>query len=320
MPSPAPWVLSAVWGDPTPYIPDCAPNSDEFVRAAGHYGRLLPAEVQDVLVDFADESPAAGALLLRGVPIGEHIPPTPFLDNETPLGKDRCSEFMLMAVCRRLGQPIGYLPESGGALVGNICPIKSTEDRQVATSSKVDLVLHTEGSYIRHKPRYVMLLCLRGNPEAATTLATVTDILEYLEARAPDVLPTLWEPRFRILVDETYVANIDDSLSPPFAVLNGDRTRPTMVFDADLMRCVDHDGQRALGLLVEAAAAVRRGIVLEPGDLLVVDNHRTTHGRSYFEARYDGTDRWLQRAFVVADLSVSDGDRVGRVIEFPFLS
>lgn len=320
MPSPAPWVLTAAWGDPTPHVPSCSPNDPEFVRAAGHYGRMLPPEVQDMLVDFEDESPTAGALLLRGLPIGKHLPPTPVLNNDTPSDKDRCSEFVMMAVCRRLGQPIGYLPESHGHLVGNICPIKTTEDRQVATSSKVDLVLHTEGSYIRHKPRYVVLLCLRGNPEAATTLATVTDILEYLEARYPDVISTLWEPKFRILVDETYVENIEDSLSPAFAVLSGDRSRPTIVFDADLMRCTEPDAQRALDCLAEAAAAVRQRIVLEPGDLLVVDNHRTTHGRSYFEARYDGTDRWLQRMFVVADISVSDGDRVGRVIESPFLS
>jgi len=181
-------------------------------------------------------------------------------------------------------------------------------------------VLHTEGSYIRHKPRYVALICLRGHPDAATTLATVTDILEYLAERHPDVIPVLWEPRFRILVDETYVENIEDSLSSPFPVLSGDPSRPTIVFDADLMRCTEPDAQRALDCLAEAAAAVRQRIVLEPGDLLVVDNHRAAHGRSYFEARYDGTDRWLQRAFVVADISVSDGERVGRVIESPFLA
>ncbi len=319
MPSPASWVVDVQWDDPSSSVPACSPDDAVFVRAAGHYGRHLPSAVQNVLVDFADESPEAGALLLRGVPIGRDIPATPSLDNRTPTGKDRCSEFMLLAVCRRLGQPIGYLPESGGALVGNVCPIRSTEERQVATSSKVDLVLHTEGSYIRYRPRYVALLCLRGNPEAATTLATVTDILEYLDTHHPGVARMLWEPRFRLLVDETYVENVEDSLSSPIPVLTGDPAKPTIVFDADLMRCTDPESEKALACLSEAAAAVRQHIVLEPGDLLIVDNQRATHGRSYFEARYDGTDRWLQRAFVVADISVSDGNRKGRVIESPFL-
>ena len=35
-------------------------------------------------------------------------------------------------------------------------------------------------------------------------------------------------------------------------------------------------------------------------------------------ARFDGTDRWLQRSFVVADLAASAGDRDGRIITTEF--
>ena len=42
------------------------------------------------------------------------------------------------------------------------------------------------------------------------------------------------------------------------------------------------------------------------------------HGRSSFPARFDGTDRWLQRAFVVADLAPSAAERQGRVITTRF--
>ena len=313
-----PWVVEADWGDPTPFVPDCSVNDPAFVSAAGRYGRRLPDAVQDVLVDFADESPLCGALLLRGVPIGGALPPTSSASTVTPPGKDRCSEFIMLAVARRLGQPIGYLPESEGAVVQNICPIASTEDRQVATSSRVDLVLHTEGSYVSHKPRYVALLCLRSDPQAATTLATVTEIVSHLEQHAPDALPVLWEPRFRLLVDETYRHDDENPVSSPVCVLHGDPTKPTLVFDADLMRGTDPSAQAALDAVAAAAAAVRRSIVLQPGDLLVVDNHRAAHGRSYFQPRYDGTDRWLQRCFVVADISVSDGERRGRVITTAF--
>jgi alpha-ketoglutarate-dependent taurine dioxygenase len=59
-------------------------------------------------------------------------------------------------------------------------------------------------------------------------------------------------------------------------------------------------------------------VVLEPGDLLVVDNTVAVHGRSPFPARYDGTDRWLQRAFVVADLAPSAAVRSGRVVRTRF--
>ena len=37
---------------------------------------------------------------------------------------------------------------------------------------------------------------------------------------------------------------------------------------------------------------------LSPGEILVVDNDLVVHGRVPFQARYDGTDRWLKRASV----------------------
>ena len=57
---------------------------------------------------------------------------------------------------------------------------------------------------------------------------------------------------------------------------------------------------------------------LRPGDLLVVDNHACIHGRSAYPARYDGTDRWLQRSFVVESLAPSAPDRRGRIIDTTF--
>ena len=48
-----------------------------------------------------------------------------------------------------------------------------------------------------------------------------------------------------------------------------------------------------------------------------VDNRRAVHGRSEFRARFDGTDRWLQRTFVVDDLATI-ADRRGSVITTRF--
>ena len=42
------------------------------------------------------------------------------------------------------------------------------------------------------------------------------------------------------------------------------------------------------------------------------------HGRTPFEPRFDGTDRWLQRTFVVSDLAPSAAERRGRVIVTQF--
>jgi hypothetical protein len=100
--------------------------------------------------------------------------------------------------------------------------------------------------------------------------------------------------------------------------VTGTRAEPTFVFDADLTVGIDTEAEDVLVAVRSAIAAVETAVVLEAGDLLVVDNNVAVHGRSPFSARFDGTDRWLQRSFVVADLAPSAGDRDGRVITTEF--
>lgn len=308
-----PAVVMGEWPDLAPFIPDADPSSPEFVRAAARFGRHLPPAIHDALVDFADQPPAAGAIVLSGVPTGV-LPPTP-PSPWVPIAKDRTSEFVLLAIARRLGHPMGYAAESHGVLAPSIVPTPGESYRQVSTSSDVDLVFHTEGSYAHHKPRYLALLCLRGDPAAATTLAPTAHILRHLDAHTRRVLS---EPRFRIAVDETYVPAGETHHTPPLAALNGDPDDPRIVFDADLMEGLDHEAHAAFLRLCAAAVASRIDVVLDGGQMLIIDNHRAAHGRSAFAPRFDGTDRWMQRCFVMADPSVSDGERDGRVITRPF--
>ncbi len=300
-------VESPAW--PVHSVPDVPLGDECFVRAAGHAARTLPSVIHDALVDFADAAPQTGALVLRGMPVGT-LPRTP----ESPIApthKDLLSEFMLMTVARRLGQPVGYQPEHGGDLVQNLVPTKANSRRQVSTSSGVDLMFHTEAAFHPHRPRYLLLLCLRGDPHAVTTLSSIFEVLPLL---ASHVVDTLFQPRFRTAVDESYLHGRPNVLGAPMPVLRGERDRPSMVFDADLMVGTDaeaDDALRALGAVVETH---HTGLALEAGDLLVVDNDVAVHGRSSYQPRWDGQDRWIQRAMAVTDLSASAGERDGRVI------
>lgn len=290
-------------------IPDTAIGDESFVRAAGHAARTLPAAVHDALVDFADRAPQAGAMVVKGMPVGE-LPATP-LSPTAPTDKDRVSEFTLLTVARRLGQPVGYEPEHGGDLVQNIVPIPTAADRQVSTSSKVNLMFHTEAAFHPFRPKYLLLLCLRGDPSAFTTLSSVYEVLPQLPERVVDVL---FQPRFRTAVDESYLHGRSNVLGAPMPVLSGLRERPAMVFDEDLMVGTDAEADDALRALGEVVVAHQTGIALEAGDLLVVDNDVAVHGRTPFTPRFDGTDRWLQRSMAVTDLTPSAADRRGRVI------
>jgi L-asparagine oxygenase len=160
-----------------------------------------------------------------------------------------------------------------------------------------------------------LLLCLRGDPAAGTTLASADVLLEQL---GDETISTLTEPRFRTAVDASF---LDGRPGPPGElrpVLRLTDGSATMVYDADLTTGVDHGARRALDLLGAATTAHHTTVVLRPGDLLIVDNDAAVHGRTAFTPRFDGTDRWLQRTFVVDDLAPSAGERAGRVITTEF--
>jgi L-asparagine oxygenase len=305
-----PTVNAAGWMLPTP----STDQLDEVLVLDATLGaRQMPVAVDDALARFASTPPRSGALLIRQAPIGE-LPPTPEAP-DAPVAKDLATELTLLTVARRLGQPVGYVPEHGGRIVQNIVPTRTDLDRQTSTSSRSNLMFHTETAFHPHRPRYLLLLCLRGDPTAHTTLASVHDIMDHLP---DDVVATLFEPRFRTAVDVSFLGGRPNEYGPVRPVISGTPTEPTFVFDADLTAGTDPAAEDALVAVRQAIEEVQTSVVLEPGDLLVVDNNLAVHGRSPFAARFDGTDRWLQRSFVVADLAPSAADRNGRVITTEF--
>jgi len=274
---------------------------------------LLPPNVRRALADLAVDPGPSGALLLRGLPVGD-LPATP-AEPSAHAAKDRISELVLLTVARVLGEPVGYGPEHGGALVQNLLPVRAAAATQTSTSSAVDLEFHTETAFHPHRPRYLLLSCLRSDHSARTYLCGVRTLIEGLTTSERLVLS---EPRFRTRVDESFGGTPDMAPGPLVPVLSGDPAAPTLVFDDQLMEGTDPKARRVLARLADVARTRRLAVVLEPGDLLVVDNHACIHGRSSFSARYDGTDRWLQRAFVIGDLAPSADDRVGRIINTDF--
>ena len=288
-------------------------NTESFVEAASGFALSLPPEVIAAVREFHRAPHASGALLIRDMPVGR-LPATPG-EPTAPTSKDQTSERTLLSVATLLGEPVGYLPELGGRLVQNIVPTRAASDRQVSTSSAVRLMFHTETAFHPFRPAYLLLLCLRGDPAARTTLASIQEVIGDLTEATRDVL---FQPRFRIGVDESFLAGRENVLGSPRPVLSGDRSAPTMVFDEDLMVGVDAEAQAALRALGDAVSRRHVSVTLGAGDLLVIDNARAVHGRSPYTPRFDGLDRWLQRTFVVDCLPLHSRDREGRVIRTEF--
>jgi hypothetical protein len=158
-------------------------------------------------------------------------------------------------------------------------------------------------------------MCLRGDATAHTTLVSVHDLIDHL---GDDVVDAMFEPRFRTAVDASFLDGRPNALGPARPLISGTRDEPTFVFDADLTVGIDGAAEDVLVAVRSAIDELTTHVVLERGDLLVVDNNVAIHGRTPFKARFDGTDRWLQRSFVVTDLAPSAAERTGRVITTEF--
>jgi L-asparagine oxygenase len=111
----------------------------------------------------------------------------------------------------------------------------------------------------------------------------------------------LRQPRFTISPDEAHRARAADVTL--VSVLSGPPGVPEICFDAVYQQSADPgdvEAAAALRVLAEEIDGVAVGLVLKPGDLLIIDNRCVVHARTGYQPRYDGIGRWVLRTMVCA--------------------
>ncbi|MEJ8642526.1 TauD/TfdA family dioxygenase [Streptomyces sp. MS1.HAVA.3] len=148
------------------------------------------------------------------------------------------------------------------------------------------------------RPDFLGLLCLRQDHDgiAATRVASVREAEALLTEEQRQVLRS---PRFQSAYPTSFARNIPGPrpTAGPHPVLFGREGQSFMRFNSHNTTAADAEGKAALEALSAALETVCRDIVLDRGDLVLVDNHIAAHGRSSFTPRYDGADRWLRRCY-----------------------
>jgi L-asparagine oxygenase len=173
--------------------------------------------------------------------------------------------------------------------------------RQSSQGSKVELEAHTEQSFSPMRPDYVVLGCLRGDPVAETYVLSARELARNF---TPDELEYLSRPLWTTLIDDSFHAHVPDpgQIRGPFAILSGSAEDPELRIDQELTHGMTREAQRLLVRVIDIYRSHHRGVALRAGDVGFVDNTRAMHGRSAFTPRFDGTDRFVIRGFVVRDL------------------
>lgn len=249
-----------------------------------------------------------GITIYRNQRIGE-IPPTPATsvidDSVTPDSIKVLKEYGSI-----LGHPVSYVQEQNGRLIQNLVPVHKTEYQQISTSSKVELEMHTESSFHPYRPSYVLLLCLRGDDAVATTYADDFDIVPKLSNEAISILQKKW---FTTQIDQSFRSDGQPDVHIPTPILEKTNTDWRITYDSWFMKAVG-DGsdesrpqaEMALQEMRDAVNSSTKEVFLKTGDLLIINNDCTVHGRKPFQPRYDGTDRWVQRMLVIREMPPSE--------------
>jgi L-asparagine oxygenase len=269
---------------------------DEFVDLALEVTPHLPSDLRRRVIEFRRYAPDADILLLRGLlPDSVALPATAKVPWAPLVGSAQGAALLLTSVTVLLGEPFNYSTLYHGLIVQNMVPVRSMEFTQTSQSSTGMLDWHCEDSFREDRCDYNGLLCLRGDPSAASKYVQVRDM-----RLSPDLVGTLREPRFHVRPDPAHVMP-DDVAMRHLAILSGTESAPEIAYDEHHLEPIDKSDTQAADALCELRALLDEfaiSHVMERGDLLLFDNRRIVHARTPFTARFDGTDRWLMRSMV----------------------
>lgn len=226
--------------------------------------------------------------LHKNIPTGI-VPPTPQI-NTLHVGSQTDMAKYQAEIVKCHGTLVKY-PEECDSLFQDIVPIVSNSALQTSSSSEKPLEIHTEQAFSEDRPNFLCLACLRGDPNAVTYLLSLETLLEHL---TPEEAEYLTRKMWMCRVDLSFVqGGASDKIRGPMAIIQGDR----LVFDQDLMSGLTPKADNMIKRVVKIYEQHKTGVILEQGDVLVIDNRKMVHGRSKFVPRYDGTDRFLIRCF-----------------------
>lgn len=294
----------------------------ELLKQATVYAQELPRRLRAFLNEFRLVESRSGACIISGFPVDdEQIGRTPEHWNQRMRSSPTLEKEILFALCGSLlGDLIAWATQQDGYLIHDVLPVKGYENSQISIGSEQAIEWHTEDAFHPHRGDYVGLMCLRNPDRIATTLGSVSNV-----EIDPVLRSRLFEEIFVIRPDNSHDlgsntrTNDTEGVRSAFeriqrmarepekvAIFFGDQKQPYLRLDPYFMdEVVDEHARSALKALVRSIDDILEEIVLEPGDILLVDNFRAVHGRKPFKARHDGKDRWLKRINVTRDLRKS---------------
>ncbi|MEZ4753318.1 MAG: guanitoxin biosynthesis L-enduracididine beta-hydroxylase GntD [Bdellovibrionota bacterium] len=293
----------------------------KFLVDAPLLARNLPLELAEIVHNFRSEKIRSSAIIVN-LPIFDldlgQTPPTWQLAADIPHKEVQTLEFLLVLLGTYLGTPFGFKTQQDGRIIHDILPMKKHEDEQLGCGSKDELVWHTEDAFHPYRGSYLALMCLKNPDYVPTTYCSINDI-----SINDEIKSLLFEKEYFILPDNSHLPSnnsIEQVYSTNFnqiqqmtdhpelvSILSGSWKNPYMRIDPYFMptKSLSEHHLDAFNQLVKAINSSLQDICLRCGDVLLIDNDRAVHGRRSFSATYNGSDRWLKRLNISANIRLS---------------
>lgn len=289
-----------------------------FLAKVRKFAQELPLAARQCVVGLSCQDSSSGASIIRGHRVDSRLESTPShwrAGSETDVS--RRYDFLVALYCAVSGEPFGWRTQQDGRLIHDVLPIAGHENEQLGTGSQTELALHTEDAFHDNRADLLALFALRNPYRTETTIASVRWVT--------NLDPTLFEPRFYIAPDYSHLQGNNspsrsESLPQEYhkpraiSILSGSSEEPFMRMDAYFTSAVDPVAARSLEEFESLMEAIAKPVILDPGDLLLVNNHLVAHGRKPYQPGFDGSDRWLKRGLCAYDLRQSAKVREGRLI------
>ncbi|NOI58925.1 TauD/TfdA family dioxygenase [Vibrio coralliilyticus] len=267
----------------------------------------LPQEQIKTITSFSRDD-AKSALIIRGFPVDHDLCATPYKGYLSP-SKTPLVSGIHIGIYQLAGiEPISYQSENNGFLFRHVVPVQHAQNEKSSHGS-----IHTFGHHVDNPdlplvcedmiersgcPEFLSLMALRSDLRVNSNFILVDELLANVSS---GVISELSKPNFLI--------NRPDS----FAQAKGSRLPILATGDNGVVYC-RYDKENTTPLTESAAAALvmleaqlaneslKRHLVYQPGDLLIIKNQRVVHSREGFYPRQDGADRWLVRLFGMSSL------------------
>ncbi|HET8813938.1 MAG TPA: TauD/TfdA family dioxygenase [Solirubrobacterales bacterium] len=282
-------------------------DDEALLRDLGRFPEEMPTGVVEQIGAYMENPEADFALISRHMIRDHDLGNTPANQKDPTTTKTSLEyEMVVMLYGSILGSVFGWKTQQEGHIVNDIIPMETFADQQVGASSKVELAWHTEDAYHPGRADFICLFCLRNPTGAPTTVASIVDI------KSHQALPAvLFEPCVRIAADDAQAAGAEaagiedwtESVVKPIPILSENGTGLQMCVDPAYMSVASDDEgvHDAVTGFCQTIDEHLTEVVLKPGDLLILNNHRAVHGRRPFKPTYSGRDRWLKRVNVARD-------------------